>query len=68
MPEDNQRGLEDLDRAEWQGGSLDTPALPGLTSQDTLDTQAKEGRTPVSALPDPNGHAGISVVRVWGLK
>lgn len=49
------------------GCSLKALAPPGLAGADTPETEAEEGRTSVSALPHPNRHPGIFVVRVWGL-
>lgn len=54
--------------AEWQGCSLKAPAPPRLSGVDAPAAEAEEGRTSVSALPDPNRHPGISVARVCGLK
>lgn len=48
--------------AQWQGYSL-----KGLWGADTWEIKAKEGRTSVSALPDPSRHPGVFVAGVWGL-
>lgn len=64
MREDSQRGLEGLDRAERRGALTGHPS----TSREGgagPDGDPGAGRHNASqGFPDPDGHPGISVVRV----